>query len=58
MNEPEWIISNLPEGSPHKEANTVTIKQFYNFAKEVSDAVYAHTKQFVTLGMKLQLSGL
>ena len=50
MNEPEWSISDLPDGSPDGQANAVPLADFYDLARTTADAVHAHTKSYVTLG--------
>ncbi len=49
MNEPEWIISDIKYPSAKDES--VTQRQFFTFAKKISDAVKANTKQLLTLGI-------
>ena len=50
MNEPEWSISDLPEGSPDGQANAVPLADFYALAVAVADAVHTETSAYVTLG--------
>jgi len=50
MNEPEWSISDLPEGQPDGNANAVPLKDFYALSTMIADAVHTHTKSYVTLG--------
>jgi len=50
MNEPEWSISDLPEGKPDGQANAVPLKDFYALSTMIADAVHTHTKSYVTLG--------
>ena len=49
MNEPEWVISDIKYPSVKDES--VTQSQFFIFAKKISDAVKANTKQYLTLGI-------
>jgi hypothetical protein len=48
MNEPEWVISDIK--FPSVKDDSVTQRQFFTFAKKISDAVKANTKQLLTLG--------
>lgn len=50
MNEPEWSISDLPEGAPNNDANAVPLKDFYALSTTIADAVHEHTGSYVTLG--------
>jgi hypothetical protein len=51
MNEPEWVISDIPQPSVDtSKENPVTIAQFYNFASAISQAVHNYTNAYVTLG--------
>ena len=50
MNEPEWSISDLPEGSPDGQANAVPLADFYALSVAVADAVHDNTGAYVTLG--------
>lgn len=50
MNEPEWGISDLPEGAPDGQANAVPLADFYALCVAVADAVHGHTGAYVTLG--------
>ncbi|MBK7826854.1 cellulase family glycosylhydrolase [Nannocystis sp.] len=50
MNEPEWSIADLPEGSPDNQANAVPLADFYSLAIAIADAVHSKTSAYVTLG--------
>lgn len=50
MNEPEWSISDLPDGSPNQDIDAVPLAPFYAFSAAVADAVRAKTGAYVTLG--------
>ncbi len=50
MNEPEWSISDLPDGTPTGEANSVPLADFYVLAAEISERVHSKTSAYVTLG--------
>lgn len=50
MNEPEWSISDIPDGSPDGQANAVPLADFYALATATADAVHDHTGAYVTLG--------
>ncbi len=50
MNEPEWSIKDLPDGSPDGGSNPVPLADFYAFSRATADAVHAHTTAYVTLG--------
>ncbi len=50
MNEPEWSISDLPEGSPNGETNPVPLADFYALSVAIADAVRSKTGAYVTLG--------
>jgi len=50
MNEPEWIISDLPQSSVNSQAVPVNTQQFWNFASAISKAVHTYAKQYVTIG--------
>jgi len=55
MNEPEWVIKGLKQGTVHSKATPLTQKQFFTFADRVSDAVHKHTKHYVTIGMEFKI---
>lgn len=50
MNEPEWSISGLPDGTPDGQANAVPLPDFYALSTMIADAVHQHTEAYVTLG--------
>ena len=50
MNEPEWSISDLPDGSPDGQANAVPLADFYALSVAIADAVHSQTSAYVTLG--------
>ncbi|MBL8971969.1 MAG: cellulase family glycosylhydrolase, partial [Myxococcales bacterium] len=50
MNEPEWSIADLPEGSPDNQANPVPLADFYALSVAIADAVHNTTSAYVTLG--------
>eukprot|EP01113_Clastostelium_recurvatum_P011469 TRINITY_DN1583_c0_g1_i4.p1 TRINITY_DN1583_c0_g1~~TRINITY_DN1583_c0_g1_i4.p1 ORF type:complete len:367 (-),score=71.62 TRINITY_DN1583_c0_g1_i4:15-1115(-) len=50
MNEPEWIISDLPQPSVNSQVDPVTMAQFWAFTKTIIDAVHDNTQQYVTVG--------
>jgi len=50
MNEPEWIISDLPQPSVNTKMVPVTMSQFWTFSAGIIDAVHTHTNQYVTVG--------
>jgi len=50
MNEPEWSISDLPDGSPNPETDAVPLKDFYALSVAIADAVRSKTSAYVTLG--------
>jgi len=50
MNEPEWSIADLPDGSPDNQANAVPLADFYALSVAVADAVHSKTSAYVTLG--------
>jgi Cellulase (glycosyl hydrolase family 5) len=50
MNEPEWSLSGLPEGTPDGNANPVPLDKFYALSVAIADAVHANTSAYVTLG--------
>lgn len=50
MNEPEWIISNLPQASTQSGYQTATMAQFWNFASQFSNSVHSRTQSYVTVG--------
>lgn len=50
MNEPEWGLSEVPEGDPDDQANPVKLADFYAFSAAVSAAVHERTGAYVTLG--------
>ncbi len=50
MNEPEWSISDLPDGSPNQDINTVPLQDFYALSTAIADAVRSETGAYVTLG--------
>lgn len=50
MNEPEWSISDIPDGQPDNQANAVPLADFYALSAATADAVHAHTSAYVTLG--------
>jgi hypothetical protein len=50
MNEPEWVISDLPEPSVNGEADALSLADFYAFSAAVADEVHARTSAYVTLG--------
>jgi hypothetical protein len=50
MNEPEWSISGLPDGTPDGQANAVPLADFYALSTMIADAVHTHTPAYVTLG--------
>jgi hypothetical protein len=50
MNEPEWSIADLPEGSPDGQANAVPLADFYALSVAIADAVHSQTSAYVTLG--------
>lgn len=50
MNEPEWSISGLPDGTPDGQANAVPLPDFYALSTMIADAVHQHTQAYVTLG--------
>lgn len=50
MNEPEWSISDLPDGSPDGQANAVPLADFYALSVAIADAVHSQTTAYVTLG--------
>ena len=50
MNEPEWSISDLPDGSPDPKTDAVPLKDFYELSVAIADAVRSKTSAYVTLG--------
>jgi len=50
MNEPEWSISDLPDGAPDGQANAVPLADFYALSSATADAVHANTSAYVTIG--------
>jgi hypothetical protein len=50
MNEPEWSISDIPDGQPDGQASAVPLADFYDLARATADAVHTHTDAYVTLG--------
>jgi hypothetical protein len=50
MNEPEWVISNIPQPAVNGEANPVTMQQFWSLASQFSNAVHSRTNSYVTVG--------
>lgn len=49
MNEPEWVISDLPEADPQTTA-PMTMAQFWDFTADVSSLVRTRTNAYVTMG--------
>ncbi|MFH1263565.1 MAG: cellulase family glycosylhydrolase [Pseudomonadota bacterium] len=56
MNEPEWVISNLPMPAGEEGTNVdggsipITMAQFFNVASQISTAVHVNTNAYVTIG--------
>ena len=50
MNEPEWSIADLPDGSPDGGAKAVPLADFYALSVAIADAVHTKTSAYVTLG--------
>lgn len=50
MNEPEWSLSDVPEGQPDGQANAVPLEAFYDLSRATAEAVHAHAGAYVTLG--------
>ncbi|KAL0480961.1 mannan endo-1,4-beta-mannosidase MAN [Acrasis kona] len=50
MNEPEWIIGDIPQASVDKSAVPVGLKQFYEFSSKVTSRIHSMTEQYATMG--------
>lgn len=50
MNEPEWSIADIPDGTPDGQANAVPLADFYDLARTTAVAVHDHAGAYVTLG--------
>ena len=50
MNEPEWIIYDIPQPSPNSGADCITLTEFYNFASKISASIHQFTSSYVTIG--------
>ena len=50
MNEPEWVIANLPDPAVDGKADPIALADFYALAADVAGEVHARTAAYVTLG--------
>lgn len=50
MNEPEWVISDIPQPAVDSNAVPVTMVQFWNYASRVSNLVHTKTTSKFTIG--------
>ncbi|MBF6599353.1 MAG: hypothetical protein IVW36_02445 [Dehalococcoidia bacterium] len=50
MNEPEWILSDLPQPAVNANMQPVTMQQFFSYASAASQMFHLYTRSLVTIG--------
>ena len=50
MNEPEWILSDLPQPAVNGNTQPVTMQQFWSYGSAASQMLHLYTHSMVTVG--------